>query len=132
MHTHKYTEIHLGVHKKRYPIYIFYIDMKSDLSSNIQPTSMYTGSGNLGEQWVGERECRLLANQCPNVEPGARLPSLHSFPLLNLFINMFMFMACQTSPCSWQGTAGSVPNLGHQEQVCRPLHTIVAPQWSWC
>lgn len=93
---------------------------------------MYTGPGSLGGQWVGERECRLPANQGPSVEAGARLPSLHSRPLLNLFINMFMFTACQTSPCSWQGSAGSVPSLGQQEQVCWPLHTILAPQGSRC
>lgn len=106
--------------------------MTTELSSNIQPTSLriHTFPGSPQEQWVRERKRRFPANRPPNVEPGARFPSLHSLPLLKLFINMFTFTTCQNFPCSLQGTAGSVLNVGQQEQVYRPLHTTLAPQRS--
>lgn len=91
---------------------------------------MYTGPGSLGEQWAGERECRLPANQRPSV--GTSHLSIHFLYVFSLFVNTFLVTACQTSPCSGQGSAGSVPHLGQQEQVCRPLHTLSAPQWSRC
>ena len=97
-HTHTHTESLALECTEKFPIYIFYISLKSELSSNTQPTSLCTqGPRGLGEQWAGEKEHKLPADQClPRWNLGARLPSpfissmkhvhVHGLPLLSLLL----------------------------------------------
>ena len=130
-HTHTHTHTQPGSAQKRSPIYIFDINLKSEFSSNIQPTSLCTkalGPWGAAGCETCKREGRPPADRClPRWNPGSRprCPG-HSLPLSGVFA----LTACQSSPCSWQGTAGSAPSPGPRRAgtgLCAPPRPLSGP-----